>query len=59
MVITVTDIEGSIAQAEEFMGYHHFDAEESLQRFDEERHKYWKDVYEKLLQLKEQAQSKQ
>ena len=53
MTIKVTDLEGSIAQAEEFMDYHHIDKEESLQRFDETRRAYWKDIYEKLLQLKE------
>jgi hypothetical protein len=57
MVIKVTDLEGSIAQVEEFMGYHHIHAEESLQRFDQERYKYWKDFYEKLLLLREQTKT--
>ena len=52
MVITVTDIEASIAMVEDFISYSHIDADEGIRRFDEQRKAYWTDIHEKLLQLK-------
>lgn len=46
--IEVTCLEQAIDQAEYFMDAHHVPPLQS----DKERQAYWRDVYEKLLQLK-------
>lgn len=44
----VTDLDKAIEQAEYFKDAHHVPSVES----DKERQAYWRDIYEKLLQLK-------
>lgn len=44
----VTDLDKAIEQAEYFKDAHHVPPVES----DKERQAYWRDIYEKLLQLK-------
>jgi len=44
----VTDLDKAIKQAENFKDMHHIPPVES----DKERQKYWRDIYEKLIQLK-------
>lgn len=46
--IEVTDLDKAIEQAEYFKDAHHIPPVES----DKERQAYWRDIYEKLLQLK-------
>ena len=48
--LVVTDLEKAIAQAENFKDLHHIPPVES----DKQRQKYWRDLHEKLLKLKEQ-----
>ena len=57
MVITITDLKGSIEMVEWFLSYRHGDADlyPSLKRFDDLRHFYWKDIHEKLLQLQQES----
>lgn len=46
--LKVTDLDKAIEQAEYFKDCHHVPPVES----DKERQAYWRDIYEKLLQLK-------
>lgn len=46
--IEVTDLDKAIEQAENFKELHHVPPAES----DKERQAYWRDIYQKLLQLK-------
>jgi len=51
-VIQITDLDEAIEQVEQYMSYTHVDAEESLVRLEQQRHLYWKDIYQKLLALR-------
>lgn len=51
-VITITDLDASIAMVEDYMTYTHLDADESLRRLEGRRTAYWKDIHQKLLFLK-------
>lgn len=48
--ITITDLELAIMQADDYRYYRHSDP--SLKQLDEGLQTYWEDVYQKLLELK-------
>ena len=50
--ITITDLDAAIAQAENFQGLRHHHANGMQKHADDERQSYWKDIYQKLLQLR-------
>lgn len=51
-LITVTDLDKAIEQADLFRGFKHED--ESFEKFDKQQNKYWSDIYHKLVTLKKQ-----
>ena len=48
--ITITDLELAIMQADDYRYYRHSDP--SFKQLDEGLQTYWEDVYQKLLELK-------
>lgn len=51
--IVVTDLNKAIEQADLFRGFKHQDT--GFEKFDEQQHRYWNDIYQKLLELKKQS----
>ena len=56
--ITITDLNEAVKQADQFKGFKH--TRQSLEQMlsDEERQRYWTDMYCKLLQLQSGFQHK-
>ena len=48
-ILTVTDLSAAIEQAADIKDYRHHDP--VFKEFDDQQQAYWKDLYEKLLQL--------
>ncbi|MEZ2338373.1 hypothetical protein AB6735_22185 [Mucilaginibacter sp. RCC_168] len=48
--IAVTDLSLAILQADDYRHYRHVDPEYA--DFDEKKRRYWEDVYQKLIRLK-------
>ncbi|WEK17943.1 MAG: hypothetical protein P0Y49_14165 [Candidatus Pedobacter colombiensis] len=59
-IIIVTDLKAAIEQVELFIELTHEDAADtpSLQRFDQQRLRYWKDMQQKLMQLQLEMDNK-
>lgn len=52
--ITVTDLDKAITDAEQFTKYRHTD--KTYAKLDERNFKYWNDIHNKLIDLKNKAQ---
>ncbi|QEM07100.1 hypothetical protein DIU31_027670 [Mucilaginibacter rubeus] len=48
--IAVTDLSLAILQADDYRHYRHSNAE--FAEFDDKQRRYWEDIYQKLLKLK-------
>ncbi|NHA05582.1 hypothetical protein G7092_17355 [Mucilaginibacter sp. HC2] len=48
--IAVTDLSLAILQADDYRHYRHINTE--FAEFDEKQRRYWEDIYQKLLKLK-------
>ncbi|WP_025144890.1 hypothetical protein [Pedobacter jeongneungensis] len=51
--IEITDIEAALAMVERFLSYTRVEEIKSLQEFEQQRQRYWQDMKQKLLTLKE------
>ena len=52
-LITITDLEKALAQADEYRYYQH--TNKKYKKFDKSRQAYWQDLYEKLKELYEKV----
>ncbi|MCX2429873.1 hypothetical protein [Pedobacter sp. GR22-10] len=51
--IEVTDLEAALDMVEKFLSYTKVEEIKSLQEFEQQRQRYWQDMKQKLLTLKE------